>query len=91
MAENDLVDAYFTPFTATVETEIHAAANRVRHEMNGALMAIDTRSDTLSDLTTATAVRIGKVEVDYGEIGCETPNTVPYIAKARAHRRKKRP
>ena len=39
---------------------------------------------------TAAAKRIGKVDVDHGETGCKTPDAAPYIAKAAAHRKKKR-
>jgi hypothetical protein len=35
------------------------------------------------------AQRIGAVEVDHGETGCKTPDAAAYIAKARAHRRRK--
>ena len=69
----------------------HRKGELLQGEINVALMAIATRSNTLSELATATAARIGKVEVDHGETGCKTPDAVPYIAKARAHRRKKRP
>ena len=76
----------YEAFLKRVEAEIGSAPNRVRPEMNGALIAIGTRSDGLARKATAAAKRIGKVEVDHGETSCKTPDAVPYIAKARAHR-----
>ncbi len=90
LADNELPDEFFEPFVETVEAGIHGAANRVRHEMNGALIAIGTRSDALAQLATEAAERIGKVDVDHGQTGCKTPDAVPYIPKARAHRAKRK-
>ena len=84
LADSDLPDQFFEPLIETVDGGIHGAANRVRHEMNRALIAMGTRSDGLAQLATDTAGRIGKVEVDNGETGCRTPDAVPYVAKARA-------
>lgn len=82
-------DGFFAPYLARIERDIHGAKNRVRHSMNQALIAIGTRSDGLEAHTMAIADRIGTVEVDHGQTGCKTPEAAPYIAKARAHRRKK--
>ncbi|MEO0813455.1 MAG: DNA alkylation repair protein [Myxococcota bacterium] len=76
----------YEAYLKRIEEEIGGAANRVRHEMNGALIAIGTRSDGLARKATAAAKRIGPVIVDHGETSCKTPDAVPYIAKARAHR-----
>ena len=35
----------------------------------------------------AAAKRIGTVEVDHGETGCQTPDAGPYIRKTVAHRK----
>ncbi len=76
----------YEAFLHRIEAEIDQAPNRVRHEMNGALIAIGTRSEGLAKKATAAARRIGPVEVDHGETSCKTPDAVSYIAKARAHR-----
>lgn len=76
----------YEAFLKRIEAEIGRAPNRVRHEMNGALIAIGTRSDGLAKRATATARRIGPVAVDHGETSCKTPDAASTIAKARAHR-----
>jgi 3-methyladenine DNA glycosylase AlkD len=65
----------------TVKREIHGAKNRVRHAMNGALIAIGGSKPSLSELALAAARSIGRVEVDHGQTGCVTPDAVPYIQK----------
>jgi len=89
-AQNDasIPDAFFEPYIERIEAGIHAAKNRTRHSMNGALLGIGLRSDGMEIKATAAALRIGKVVVDHGKTGCKTPDAVPYIKKARAHRRK---
>ena len=52
------------------------------------MIAIGTRNSDLQEKAVATAVRIGKVEVDHGETGCKTPEAVSYIRKV-AERKKK--
>ncbi|MEM6533020.1 MAG: DNA alkylation repair protein [Myxococcota bacterium] len=80
----------YEAFLERIESEIAAAPNRTKHEMNGALIAIGTRSDGLARRATATANRIGAVEVDHGPTNCKTPDAVGYIKKARAHRASKK-
>jgi 3-methyladenine DNA glycosylase AlkD len=80
----EVPDASFTPYVAVIERKIAAAKNRTREKMNGALIAIGGRSDSLATTATAAAKRIGKVEVDHGDTACETPDAVSYIEKMRA-------
>jgi 3-methyladenine DNA glycosylase AlkD len=80
----EVPDASFTPYVAVIERKIEAAKNRTREKMNGALIAIGGRSDSLATTATAAAKRIGKVEVDHGDTACETPDAISYIAKMRA-------
>lgn len=75
-----------TRLLSQIETEIHGRPNRVRHEMNQAVIAIALRSDELCREATETAERIGKVSVDHGRTGCKTPDAVGYIERAVAHR-----
>jgi 3-methyladenine DNA glycosylase AlkD len=79
---DDLLDSYIK----RIEAEIHEAPNRTRHAMNGALIGIGTRGGTLMQKAVAAAKRIGKVEVDHGETGCQTPDAASYISKVLQHR-----
>jgi 3-methyladenine DNA glycosylase AlkD len=88
--DNELPDAYFIAYLKKIEQTIHRSKNRVRYAMNNALIAIGSRSTRLEKAASAAARRIGKVEVDHGETGCKTPDAVAYIARARAHREKKK-
>ena len=69
-----------------IEAEIHDRPNRVRHEMNQALITIALRSPGLRRQAVAAARRIGPVEVDHGETNCATPDAIAYIDKTIAHR-----
>jgi 3-methyladenine DNA glycosylase AlkD len=69
-----------------IRREIHGRANRVRYEMNNALIAIGATYDVLSQQTQAVAMEIGKVEVDHGETGCKTPDAATYINKILSRR-----
>ena len=50
-----------------------------------ALITIGGRNAALRKVATAAAKRIGKVDVDYGDTACKTPDAGPYIAKMWAH------
>lgn len=72
----------------TIEAQIRRSANRARHAMNGALIAIGIYRPALRAEAIAAARRIGKVEVDHGETSCKTPDAVSYIQKALARKKK---
>lgn len=74
-------DDYFQAKLRTIEAEIGTAPNRARYAMNGALIAIGSRSAELRRLAEAAAERIGPVTVDHGDTGCGTPDAIPYIRK----------
>ena len=75
----------------TIEKRIHAAPNRAREAMNTALICVGTYHDPLHKKAVAAAKRIGKVEIDHGEgTNCKDFIAVDEIAKARAHRAKKK-
>ena len=88
MQDASLPDEYFEKFLGVIERAMHSRKNRVRHQMNGALIAIGIRNPALEKKAVAAAERIGKVEVDHGETGCKTPDAVPYIRRA-VERKKK--
>ncbi len=74
----------------TIENKIHSSANRARHAMNGAVIAIAVYKHSLTDEAIEAAKRIGKVEVDHGKTSCKTPDAIPYIKKCLAHQQKKK-
>ena len=69
-----------------IEVEIGQRPNRVRHEMNGALIVIALRDANLRHEVLAAAARIGPVKVDHGQTGCKTPDVAPYVERTLAHR-----
>ena len=79
--ESPLTDTYLGERLAYIERYIAEAANRVRHSMNGALIAIGCRSPEMRQAAEQAAARIGKVEVDHGQTSCKTPEAIPYLAK----------
>jgi hypothetical protein len=81
-----LPDEWFAGHLETIQRDIHTAKNRVRHCMNGALIAIGCRNEALREKALATAAAVGTVEVDHGETGCKTPDAAAYIRKVVAHR-----
>lgn len=79
-----------TTYLSTIESTIDGAMNRVKHEMNGALIAMSTKSAGMRKKCIAAAKRIGKVEVDHGNTACKTPPAIPYIEKIAARQAKKK-
>ena len=69
-----------------IEAEIAERPNRVRHEMNGALIAIGLRDESVRRVVLDAAGRLGPTHVDHGETGCKTPDIAPYIERTLAHR-----
>ena len=69
-----------------IEGEIGERPNRVRHEMNGALIVIALRDAGLRRAVLAAVARIGPVKVDHGQTGCKTPDVAPYVERTLAHR-----
>lgn len=86
LGRNALPDEYFEMRLESIESGIATAANRVRHCMNGALIAIGGRNVSLRESATAAARRIGTVVVDHGETSCKTPEAVAYIDRIWARR-----
>ncbi len=86
---SDLSDAKFSALLKTIERDIRGERNHVRYSMNGALIAIGVRNVKLEKLAVAAAKRIGKVEVDHGDTGCQTPDAVAYIAKVKTRQAKR--
>ncbi|WP_321470911.1 DNA alkylation repair protein [uncultured Paludibaculum sp.] len=85
-----LSEEYLKETLGFIEKHIHQSMNRVRHSMNGVLIAMGVSRPSLHPLVLATAARIGKVVVDHGETSCQTPDAAAYIAKTLAHRARKK-
>lgn len=75
----------------TIEREIHDSPNRAREAMNTTLICIGTYRDDFHKKALAAAKRIGFVEIDHGDnTNCKDFIATDEIAKARAHRAKKK-
>jgi 3-methyladenine DNA glycosylase AlkD len=85
-AEGELSDAEAAEALARIERELHGSQNRVRHQMNGALISIGGNRPALQEKALTVAARIGKVTVDHGDTGCKTPDAASYILKMAARR-----
>jgi 3-methyladenine DNA glycosylase AlkD len=85
MRDEATPDAWFAEHLATIERTIHGAPNAEREAMNGALIAIGSRSAGLRKAALVAAKKIGKVEVDQGDTACKTPDAAETIAKAWAY------
>lgn len=71
-----------------IEKDIHNRKNRVRHEMNAALIAIGGANGRLTERALAIAAKIGKVKVDHGDTACKTPDAAGYIRKMLERKKK---
>jgi len=89
LGKYDLPDGYFEAYLDRIESGIGVAKNRVRHAMNGALIAIGVRGERLRAKAEKVATKIARVDVDHGETGCVTPEAIPYIEKTWARKAKK--
>ena len=66
-----------------VRNTIHQQPNRVRHVMNGFLIAVGTYVQALTDLAVQTAEKIGRVAVDMDGTACKVPYAPEYVEKVR--------
>src|SRR5947209_5768544 len=64
-----------------VEKTIHRQPNRVRHVMNGFVIAAGSYVPALTDAALQVAARIGPVTVDVGDTACKVPSAAEYIQK----------
>lgn len=64
-----------------IAKDIHQSANRVRHTMNGFVIAIGGYVAPLHAKAKAVAKAIGKVHVDVGGTACKVPDAREYIQK----------
>lgn len=92
LAVNDqsLPDAYFENLLQWIERDIHTSKNRVRYNMNNAVINIGLRNPALYEKAIATAQKVGKVEVDHLDTSCKTPDAITYIDKVLQYRASKK-
>jgi 3-methyladenine DNA glycosylase AlkD len=64
-----------------IESDIHAAPDRVRYTMNAFVIAVGGYVAPLTEAAKATARAIGEVTVDMGGTACKVPSAPEYIAK----------
>jgi len=80
--DKDLDIAAYAQLLDKVAAEIHQSQNRVRHTMNGFVIAIGTYVKELTDQSKAVAAQIGEVTVDMHGTACKVPQATAYIDKA---------
>jgi 3-methyladenine DNA glycosylase AlkD len=68
----------------TVVATIHRAANDVRYQMNGFVIALGCFVPALTEAAKQAAQKIGRVTVDMGKTACEVPYAPDYIRKVEA-------
>ncbi len=81
MIDEATPDAWFADRLAEIEKGIRAASNRHKYLMNNALIAIGCRNAALRKAATATAKRLGTIEVDHGDTACKTPDAIESLKK----------
>jgi 3-methyladenine DNA glycosylase AlkD len=64
-----------------VQKTIHQQPNRVRHMMNGFVIALGSYVKGLTELALETAAKIGPVSVEMGGTACKVPYAPDYIQK----------
>jgi len=80
--DKDLDIPAYSQLLDKVGNEIHLSQNRVRHAMNGFVIAIGTYINDLTDKANTVAGKIGKVNVDMNGTACKVPLATEYIHKA---------
>ena len=91
LAQRDetLPDSIFEKRLADIVRTIHDSPNEERDVMNMVVVQFGCRNASLRKTAAAAAKKIGKVEVDYGDTACKTPDAAEYIEKAWAHAKSK--
>jgi 3-methyladenine DNA glycosylase AlkD len=64
-----------------IKKDIHGSLNRVRHTMNGFVIAVGSHVPALTKKAKEIAVSIGKVNVNMGDTACKVPDALTYIQK----------
>ncbi len=81
--DQDLDLAEIERLLARIPKELPKAANRVRHTMNGFIIAVGTHVIPLVAKAKAAAKAVGKVEVEMGGTACKVPDALRQHRKGR--------
>ena len=90
MNDEQLPDDYFGDHLGKIESAVHGSANRVRHAMNQALIAIALRSRALQRGAVATAKRIGRSRSTMAKRRARRRDAVAYIERCVQARKAKK-
>jgi len=80
-ADDELNVGVYKKLLDRVEQNVHKDKNRVSHTMNAFVIAVGSYIKPLTKNASATAKKIGKVEVDMGQTACKVPLAVDAIKK----------
>lgn len=74
--------ATYSALLDQIAAQIHSSPNRVRHTMNGFVIAIGSYISALTEKALTVAAKIGKVNVDMNGTACKVPLALEYLDKA---------
>ena len=80
-ADEDLDIPELKKLLERVGKTIHEQPNRVRHVMNGFIIAVGSYVQALTDAANQTAKKVGKVSVEMNGTACKVPDAAEYIQK----------
>jgi 3-methyladenine DNA glycosylase AlkD len=83
--DSDLDITVYSKLLDRISLEIHKSQNRVRHTMNGFVIAIGIHIKDLTDKARDVANKVGKVSVDMNGTACKVPFATDYINKSIAN------
>ena len=70
-----------------IEKRIHKEPNWVKDAMNTALISIGSVDKKLNAKALLSAKKIGKVEVEYGDTSCLTPDALEQLTSERVQKK----
>jgi 3-methyladenine DNA glycosylase AlkD len=79
--DEDLDIDTYSQLLDKIAGEINSSQNRVRHTMNGFVIAIGTYVKELTDKALIVSKKIGKVSVDMNGTACKVPLATEYLNK----------
>ncbi len=79
--DEDLDLAALEKLLKRVQNTLHAQPNRVRHTMNGFVIAVGSYVAPLNGTAIDVAKKLGVVTVDMGGTACKVPSATEYIQK----------
>lgn len=83
----ELTDEFFLGCIRRIDEDIDDEESQVRLSMGGALMGIGKRNKTLNTAAIKVANRIGPVDYDPGDTGCEPLDVLKHLTNERLQRK----